>query len=122
MSRAKLALETTMGLVVVCVCVLNLMIVCVALSRQLCGTSPPHKASVKLEIMGRAQISHDAGREVRSSDRPNNRAEAGWLHVAQLDGHRGTQGGPLLSWLTQYENWRRFAHIPHWRSFLDTGV
>lgn len=47
----------------VCVCVVNLMIVCEAPSRLLCGASPPREATVKHEIIDRAQISHDDGKE-----------------------------------------------------------
>ena len=47
----------------VCFCVVNLMIVYEAPSRLLCGASPPPEATVKHEIMGRVQISHDDGKE-----------------------------------------------------------
>lgn len=47
----------------VCVCVVNLMIVCEAPSRLLCGTSAPREATAKDEIIGRVQISHDDGEE-----------------------------------------------------------
>lgn len=39
------------------------MIVCEVSSWLLCGTSPPREATVKHEIMGRVQISHDDGKE-----------------------------------------------------------
>lgn len=47
------------------------MSVCKAPSRLLCGTSPPREVTVTQEMIGRAQISHDDGREqlsVCSSD------------------------------------------------------
>lgn len=47
----------------VCVCVVDLMIVCEAPRKLLCGTSPPHEATVKHRIMGKVQISHDDGKE-----------------------------------------------------------
>lgn len=62
-SGAELAPRTTTCSVVVCVCVVNLMIVCEAPSRLLCGTSPPREATAKYEIIGRVQISHDDGKE-----------------------------------------------------------
>lgn len=58
-----MALGTTSCSVVVCICIVNLMIVCEAPRELLCGTSPPHEAAVKHEIMGEAQISHDDGKE-----------------------------------------------------------
>lgn len=61
--RAELARGTTTCSVVVCVCVVNLMIVCKAPSRLFCGTSTPYVATAKHEIMGRVQISHDDGKE-----------------------------------------------------------
>lgn len=51
----------------VCVSVVNLMIVCEVLRGLLCGASPPHEATVKHEIMARAQISQDDGKEEQLS-------------------------------------------------------
>lgn len=62
-SRAELALRPATCSVVVCVCVVNLMIVCEARSRLLCSTSAPREATAKREIIGRPQISHDDGKE-----------------------------------------------------------
>ena len=56
-------LGTTDGSVVVCVCVVNLMSVCETPTGLLCGASPPHEATVKHEIMARAQISQDDGKD-----------------------------------------------------------
>lgn len=76
----------------VCVCVVNLMIVCEVSSRLFCGTSPPREATVKHETMGRVQISHDDGKEQLQA-----------LYVAQLQeqqctGRSAMEMCPHLHW------------------------
>lgn len=61
---AELPLRTATRSLVVCVCVVNLMIVRHPASRPLCGTSPLREATAMHEIIGRAQISHDDGKEL----------------------------------------------------------
>lgn len=100
-SRAELALRPTTCSVVVCVCVVNLMIVCEARSRPLCSASAPREATAKREIIGRPQISHDDGKEQ--------------LPAAYVVQNNRVQGGPLLFWQTHNDNLSTFGFIHHWK-------
>lgn len=56
------SLHKTTCSVVVCVCVVNPAIVCEVPTWLLCGALPPREATVKREIIGRAEISHEDGK------------------------------------------------------------